>query len=272
MKELIVKGYKPIYKGIPPFMKYTKGYGFYGVLLEEEKTGKLQCHLCGKAILSIGKHIFHKHKNITIKEYRIEVGLSITTPLVSESTRKKMKNNFLNLTEKKKDEVIKRLRNLNKRLHSTGTKKQRLNKASIQTNNRYGTCPEQVRSLFLNIYNKEKKIPARDSLPGRLKYVIETRFGSYEEALVAWGIPRKEYKQHIRDIQNKQYETRRMNDFFPKYTEVEVRKQYTDFFNLKKRMPTWGEVSAYGMPGRLIFKKVFGCSKKQLQNILSNNN
>lgn len=265
METIKFDGYKPIYKGVPPFMKYEDGYGFYGVLLEEEATGKLQCHLCGETVLSISTHIRHKHKNITAREYRIKTGLSLTTPLVSESTRKKIKNNFLNLTAEKREEIINRLRGLNKKLHTEKTKKQREAKASIQVNNRYGTCPEQVKSQFWELYTKLNRLPNWTELSGRLRYIIETRFGSYEEAIVVWGVPREEYREHITNAKINAQTARAEQDYFPKFTREEVIKAYQDFFKLKKRLPTWGEVKLNGLPGRVPFNRVFGVEKSVLE-------
>lgn len=269
-EELTVPGYKPVYKGVPPFMKYEAGFGYYGVLLEEEKTGKLQCHICGHTALNIAKHIFHKHKDLSPQTYKEKVGLNLTTPLMSESTRKKIKNNFLNLPEADKVEVVVRLQKLNKQLH-LNPKKQRTSKASLEANNKFGTCPLQVRSQFYETYNSLGRIPIWTELSYKLRYIIETRFGSYEEALVAWGISREEYRNHRTEAKIKAQEVRRDNDYFPKFSEEEVKKQYLEFFSLKKRLPTWGEVQQYGMPGRVPFERVFGCSKKELENSLTHN-
>lgn len=260
-------GFRSIYKGIPPFMKYEKGFGYYGVLLEKEETGELQCHLCGHTCLNIAQHLRHKHQNITAKDYRIETGLSLTTPLMSESTRKKIKNNFLNLTEKKQAQIIKRLQRLNKELHKN-YKKQRTSKASLEVNNKYGTCPEQVKSQFISIYNQLGRIPNRNELSHKLRYIIEDRFGSYEEAVVAWGISRQEYKEHKLNGQNNAYQARKAMNFFPKYSDDQVRRQYNEFFELNNRFPTWGEVQQYGMPSRAVFERVFGVKKSSLQRSL----
>lgn len=262
-EKVLVPGFKPIYKGIAPFMKYENGHGYYGVLLEEESSGKIQCHICGKTALNIAKHLFHKHKNMSPKEYRIETGLSLTTPLLSESTRKKIKNNFLDLTEKKKDEIIKRIAKSALASHSNPNRNYRKSKASLQTNNTYGTCPEQVKSQFYEIYNKLGKLPRWSDLSGRLRYIIETRFGSYEEAIVTWGISRDEYRNHILDNQQNAVVARREKDFFPKYTVDEVKRIYMDFFSIKNRFPTWGEVKQSGMPGRIPFKRAFDGQEKR---------
>lgn len=263
--EIVLKadGFKPIYKGIPPFMKYEGGHGYYGVLLEEEETGKLQCHLCGRVADNLSKHLHHKHKGISPRDYRVKTGLNLTTPLMSEKTRKFHKNNFLNLTPEKREALIKRLKENNGVIRNM-KKRKREAVASLEMNNRYGTCPEQVRSQFYETYNKLGRIPNWLELSGRLRYIIETRFGNYETALVAWGIPREEYQEHRRDAQIKATEVRRENDYFPKYEAEKVRKIYGDFFKENKRLPTWGEVAMYGMPGRVPFARAFGCNKEDL--------
>lgn len=265
---LTIQGYKPIYKGIPPFMKYEDGFGYYGVLLEEEKTGKLQCHLCGHTTLNLNKHVFHKHKDLTIKQFKEKIGLSLTTPLMAESTRDKYRKNFLHLTEEKKEETIKRLKNLNKKLHTEKTKRQRTNKASLQTNNTYGTCPEQVKSQFYEIYNKLGRVPRWDELTYKLRYILETRFGSYEEGLVVWGISRQEYRDHINEGHIKKAEYIREHGHPSLVDDEQVRRQYLEFFELKNRLPTWGEVKQSGMYGRVPFARVFKCGKKELQKML----
>lgn len=267
---LNIQGYKPIYKGVAPFMKYEKGFGYYGVLLEEEASGKLQCHLCGHTVLNLNKHIFHKHKDLTIKMFKEQVGLSLGTPLIAESTRKKFKNNFLNLTEAKKEETIKRLQSLNKKLHTDKTKKQRTNKASLQTNNMYGTCPEQVKSQFYEIYNKLGRLPNWSELTYKLRYILESRFGSYQEGLVAWGIPRQEYRDHINESKIKIADHFREHGHPSLVDDEEVKRQYLEFFQIKRRLPTWGEVRQSGMYGRVPFHRVFKISKKELQKILKN--
>lgn len=268
-KEIIkVNGFKSIYKGVAPFMKYSGGFGYYGVLLEEEATGKLQCHLCGGTALNLAKHIFHKHKDMTPKKYKIETGLNLTTPLMAESTRKLIKNNFLDLTEKKKKEVIARLRRLNRKLHSDGTKKHRKNKASFEMNNKYGTCPEQVKNRFLQKYQELGRIPLWRELDGGLRYIFEHRFDSYEEAAVSMGISRSEFKGHTLEGRVRAFEARRDHNFFPKYDSNKVKKQYLDLFKIKGRFPTWGEIIQSGLPKRSVFIRAFGCNKSEMERKL----
>ena len=52
-------GYIKIKKWVPPFAPVKEGFGFVGVLAEDLKSGKLQCHVCGKC-MSNYPHIYYK--------------------------------------------------------------------------------------------------------------------------------------------------------------------------------------------------------------------
>lgn len=263
-------GFKAVYKGIPPFMKYESGFGYIGVLLESEETGELQCHICGETNNSLAKHIYHKHKDINTSKYKEMVGLNMGTPLMSESTRKKIKNNFLNLTDEKRQEVINRMRNFNKSNHSKKLVKPRTDKGgSAEMQNKFGTCPEQARTLFWEEYTKFGRIPTTDEMSCKLKNLVYTRFGSYKEAMIAWGVSEQEYRAHFTEADIKAYEARRQANFFPKYSKEEVIQRYSDFYFEKKRLPTWGEVKQFGMPGRIPFTRAFGKSKSEVENMFT---
>jgi hypothetical protein len=186
--------------------------------------------------------------------------------MMSESTRKKIKNNFLNLTEKKKKEVIKRLKESMKQAHSQKTWKTRPGVSALEMKNKFGTCPEQARTLFWEEYNKFGRITTTDEMSGKLKNLVFTRFSTYREALLVWGISEQEYTEHIANGKINAVNVRADNDYFPKYDIEDVKLQYAEFFNLNKRLPTWGEVKTYGLPGRAVFQRVFGKNKSEVEN------
>lgn len=263
-EELKIEGFEPVYKGIPPFMKFENGFGYMGVLLEEKETGKLQCHLCDHLCLNLAKHIFHKHKDFTVARYREVAGINTTTPLMAQSTRKKIKNNFLDLTEEKKQRVIERLRENNRQARGkTGGHR----KNTLEAQNKFGTCPEQARTLFWEEYQKLGRIPNNNELSSKLKYVVYSRFCSYKNALIAWGVSEETYREHITNGKQRAVQARADNDYFPKYTEEEVEKLYSEFYFQNKRLPTWGEVKELGLPGRVPFERVFGKSKSELEGV-----
>ena len=264
--EIKIEGFEPIYKGIPPFMKYEGGYGYQGVLLEKKETGELQCHLCGGLSLNLAKHIFHKHKDISVREYKMKVGLGLTTPMMSERTRKKLKNNFLELTEEKRKEVIARLMRNNKKLHSKGGNyKKRGEYSSTQYLNKFGTCPEQAKTLFHKEYKELGHIPTNSEMSEKLRYLVYKMFSSYKEALVVWGVSEEEYRNHVANGKQKAVDVRASNDYFPKFSKEQVKKAYSDFFFEKKRFPTWNEVREFGLPGRAPFQRAFGVNKSEIE-------
>tara|TARA_R110000868_G_scaffold160448_6_gene390079 strand:+ start:1033 stop:1860 length:828 start_codon:yes stop_codon:yes gene_type:complete len=263
-EELKVEGFEPVFKGVPPFMNFENGFGYMGVLLEEKETGKLQCHLCGCLALNLAKHIFHKHKDFTVDRYREIAGLNSTTPLMSVSTRKKIKNNFLNLTEEKRKAVVKRLRENNRKAVNEGRVGGH-RKNTFEAQNKFGTCPEQAKTLFWEEYKKLGRIPTNKEMSGKLRHIIYTRFSSYKNALISWGVSESEYRENVVNYQQKAFEARADKDFFPKYSEEDVKKLYGDFFFQNKRLPTWGEVKEIGLPGRAPFERIFGKSKSEIE-------
>ncbi len=271
-ETLNVDGFLPVYKGLPPFMKYEGGFGYSGVLLEDIVTGKLQCHLCGHLVNNLSKHLFHKHKEVTPEKYREMTGINRTTPLMSTSTLKKYKNNFLDLTKEKRNAIIARLKENNKSIHARKTYVKRTGtKGTTQMQNKFGTCPEQAKTQFMREYQKLGRIPSNSEMSGRLRNLVYTRFPSYKEALLAWGISDQEYRQHVTEGKVKAYQARADHDFYRKYTDEDVKTLYSDFYFQNKRLPTWSEVKQYGLPSREVFKRVFGTDKSLVEGSFASN-
>lgn len=82
-------GEKAFY-GLPykePFLPVDNGFGFYGVLLSNDK-GLIQCHLCGNWYSSLGTHLFNRH-SIDSTGYRELFSFKPSAALISESLRQK---------------------------------------------------------------------------------------------------------------------------------------------------------------------------------------
>jgi hypothetical protein len=90
-------GFFPLYKPKPPFMEFPNGHGFKGVLLEEQATGKLQCHYCGKTFNTLTPHLLKHHKMLP-RTYKFEVGLNAHVPLMSSELIRVQRANFTNKT------------------------------------------------------------------------------------------------------------------------------------------------------------------------------
>jgi hypothetical protein len=71
-----------------PYTKVEDGYGYRGVLIQHRKSGKIQCHICGKWFNSLGKHSGMKHKTLA-RDYRIKFGFPLSQPLCSVAVSRK---------------------------------------------------------------------------------------------------------------------------------------------------------------------------------------
>lgn len=251
----------PLYKPLPPFMNFPNGFGYMGVILQSVKTGKIQCHLCGKLFKNVAKHLYHRHNDVNVDDYREMTGLNRTTPLVCESTSMALRESF----EENKDYRVKLLRDNNKRLHSEGGKYVRRRKNldnRVQFNNLSGTCDLQAKHAFWDEYKTLGHIPTTNEMSGHLKNLVFTRFTSYEEALKIWGISIAEIQDYNKHNKEKRYKAREAKNFFPKYEKETVIREINNFISTHKRLPTWTEALRQGLPHRSVFIRLFGTAKK----------
>lgn len=65
-------------------------FGEIGILAYDPLEDKVQCHICGKWYLRLGKHVQGTH-HWTTAEYREEFGLNRTQALVSEGERQRLR-------------------------------------------------------------------------------------------------------------------------------------------------------------------------------------
>lgn len=257
----------PIYKPLPPFIPFTLGFGYFGVILQSSRNGKIQCHICGELFKSVGRHVTHSH-GITNEEYRELVGLNAYTPLVCENTSMRQREGYNNLPQAEKDKRTKHLHEMNKKVHKEGRYKRREKKESggtcrVQMLNKFGTCDVQAKHYFWEEYGKLGRIPMGDEISGRLRHLIYSRFNSYEEALTIWGVDGSEIhakkeltKQRIKEGQVKTIEerTKRKKDTFM--------VSLYNFYLKKGRLPSWEEARRIGFPHRSFWYKAFGTTQK----------
>lgn len=260
----------PLFKPLPPFMRFPNGYGYMGVILESKSTGKIQCHFCGELFKNVAKHAWHKHGRMTDEQYRENVGLNKFTPLVCESTSQAIRKNFIDLPEKEKEDRIILLRANNKKVHSENKYVRKSSSpCRVQQLNKTGTCDLQAKAYFWEEYNKLGRIPTGTEMSGRLRNLIYTRFSSYEEALKHWGIGIEEYLDYTEVNNEKAYLARKEKNFFPKYEKDTVINQTKSFYVKNGRLPTWSEAKREGLPGRGVFKRLFGTYRKgELEKII----
>jgi len=173
-------GFVNIGKYIPPFEKVKKGFGYKGVLVEDFKSGKLQCHICSKWFDQMAKHL--QTHNINSQEYKIKFGLSVSTALKTKKMRLRQ------------SEVMVKLNKENpkcfNRSHEGGFQKNnsyagnRKNKPkSVETINKYGVCDLQINDRVLKLKEKLGKTPTlidlKNEYGGGFISHIYKRYSSY---------------------------------------------------------------------------------------------
>lgn len=185
-------GFVMLYNYKSPFMPYTSGYGYEGVLMFDGDSDKIQCHLCGEWFDNLAHHLHREHAT-TASEYKETVGLLQTTALLNEKQRavliQKGTERFKNLKPAvhKSAETLRKIAATNKG-----------NRTKREQQNLRGTCPAQLIDRLQKQYAE-----VGTSIPYREVKGIETMrkvFGSYKEACEQAGIP---YNDRIKDYSSR---------------------------------------------------------------------
>lgn len=173
-------GYVTLYNYKEPFMPFRQGYGYEGCLLFDGTTDKIQCHYCGEWFEQLQHHLHGEH-NMSTSEYKLAVGLSKTTALISEKFREKLisagQSRFKNLKNRKGLTPSKETR---EKIRQT-LKDRRREYQNIQ-----GCCPLQLidrlqkKSIELGRCPTSKEITYEDTLA--------KVFGSFSEACKRAGL------------------------------------------------------------------------------------
>lgn len=197
-------------------------------------------------------------------------------PLRSIFCKEKIRKAYTDLPPEKKKQKIEHLRSLNRKVHKEGLWNKRNAKASVQYLNSNGTCDLQAKHQFWQEYKELGRIPMWREMSNKLKALVDTRFDSYRDACLQWGITQEEFNRHENFVesesQKRAYEARKEQDFFPQYTREQVEREMNNFIEKHDRLPTWSEAEREGFPTRKVFKRLFGTQKKvELAEIFDTN-
>jgi len=215
-------GFVTLYNYKEPFMEFTEGFGYQGVLLFDGTQDTVQCHYCGEWYQALAHHLKREH-NMTVSEYKTNVGLNQTTALIGEKYRDKLIASGLD----------KRLQNLRSkgRVKSEAEKKkigETLRKVTLENKNIRGTCPEQLIDRLKKKYNELGRTPFTDEIPSR--DAMKLTFGSIKNACEIAGIPYRQPSQttgNPREIKREEVvkylaEFIKKNGHYPSYTEMKA--------------------------------------------------
>jgi len=174
-------GYVNIGKYIPPFEKVENGFGFKGVLIEDCKTGQIQCHICGKWFEQMAMHL--KNHNMNSEEYKTKFGLSVSTALKNKKMRLRQSEIMIKLN-KENPNCFKRSHiggGFEKNNSYAGNRKGK--PKSDETINKYGICDLQIKDRILKLKEKLRKTPSLIDLKkeygGGFIFHIYKRYQSY---------------------------------------------------------------------------------------------
>jgi hypothetical protein len=163
-----------------PFMPAAdNGHGYQGVLIQDENRTFVQCHGCGKWM----QKIVNKHtlscSCLTIDQYKEKYGINRETGLVSDETS-------LHLTQNALKNKIDYEKVIGAR---TQEKKERKKKHSMEYFNRFGTCPEQLKTRLYEFIRCNRELPSQGNKGRAIYKALVARYGSFGHALSAHGLP-----------------------------------------------------------------------------------
>lgn len=135
---------RPLYKACEPFMEVKNGYGYLGVVMYDDDTDKVQCHICGQWFSAVGMHVKSAHK-IELDTYKMNHGLSLRTSLCSKKLSRAHSKSALSLYAGKASKLTRGTPG--RRRHSPKPPK-RYYMQTIQAKNARGLCDLQVQGRY----------------------------------------------------------------------------------------------------------------------------
>ncbi len=219
--------------GYPPFIPFTEGYGFLGVILVDSVSGQVQCHFCGQWFDGLITHVWRVH-SLKAQEYRKKTSLLKKAQLNSKKIHRKMRLHALKHSAK--SNLIpgkwKRTPEYRERARLNGIARG----SNIQEQNRRNTSIPQLIERLKSEYTRLGK--RFDTKAIGALYVTINRKMKFSEACKMAGIPlrkpgnqpgiRKSYRENFIRIVDM---TRKLNRI---PTNKEMGTSLTDWFTRKR--------------------------------------
>lgn len=162
-----------------PLMPTDTGIGFRGVILQNDDRTLIQCYGCGKwAKKLVSRHIM-ECTGLTDKEYKDRFGLNWGKGLVSDELSMRLTKNAL------KGQANVR----NRWTHETRPMMHQRKKLSTAFQNRYGTCPLQLKVRLLEFVLANQELPAQGNRGRSIYKALRNRFGTVGEGFAHYGLP-----------------------------------------------------------------------------------
>jgi len=165
-----------------PLMPNANGFGYEGVKLQSENRELIMCYECGKWVRTISGHLkAHKMKTA---EYKERYGFNKSTGLVPDVVSNILADQFNESRAKNPDKFKPKPPINNTHIPNRGTR---------ETQNKKGTCPEQLKVAIINYAKRFHRLPnSKSHRDGFKDYsAIRRRFGGMNPALKELGLPTK---------------------------------------------------------------------------------
>lgn len=250
---LTVRNYKEPLKPIPK----KEGFGFYGTIKQTLDGDKLQCHICGKLARELALHIRNVHKGMPAKVYREKFQLAAETALNSDTLReeKKLRTVAYRKSLGKKGLALlekRRMKAMQPMLEERRKKGWKGFKQSLETQNKRGSCPDQILAKITDIAERMGRTPSCEEFvkecgSQRYRYLITKVYGSWLNALKLLKLQPKGHYSLGRS---------------PKYSDEELIQYLVNFSKNNRAVPRMTDFKRGYLPTFRTYTSRFGSISK----------
>jgi hypothetical protein len=235
------------------------GVGYYGAIQVTLDGEKIQCHMCGGLFTRLNFHLRNVHF-VEEADYKTMYQLEKTTALVSEKERERCKIRTMKWMlamplAKRREWQRKRLESLKKWLKENPGGSRKKGDVRLETKNKRGTCPEQLKDKIRKMADKLKRPPRKQDFidendgGNRYLYMFKATFGSFNNAVKAAGL-----KPHERYVYKEGKKTWRSDE--------ELLDALSLFWREQDKIPTETDFRRGFIPDPRIYRKRFGTMQR----------
>lgn len=178
-----------------PLMPNDNGIGFKGVIIQDDSRQFIQCAGCGEWRKKLQDTHFKKCSKLTQEQYKVKFDILDGQSLVADETSLR----YAESANKNREaiELFKRNQAKNSAKSIKSTKNKRRNrfkeiKDTVQWQNRFGTCEEQLKSRLKEFILINKELPSSWNRGQALYKALVSRFGNCSKGLKHYGLPYRE--------------------------------------------------------------------------------
>ena len=143
-------------------MDVRSGHGYQGVVLYDDVSDRVQCHVCGKFYQNVGSHANKKHQ-MSADDYKIKFGLTLRTALCSvglSSRRREATNAAIERGEIRQDIATQSARHNKNRKRSY----RQVGVQTVQFFNRNGLCDLQIKTRYEVVEKMVGRVPTQNEI------------------------------------------------------------------------------------------------------------